>query len=172
MSGFRKFKRPDVTIGKPDIVQNILNLVKKDETTKALHLALLALEIREMVDFAIGVIGDRFKVYKLGVSNLRETVDLHRAGNQIVMKKYLEQLQESNSFKFSAFNSACLNIAKVEEAKNVIDRKIASDFILMSLMSFSQEPEEADYKSHHMKLISGIMGFKFNNNTMKVLYGV
>jgi len=172
MSGFRKFKKPEVTIGKPDIVQNILNLVKKDETTKALHLALLSLSIKEMVDFAITIVEERYKIYKLGVSNLKDVVQLHRAGNQVVMKKFIEQLEETHHFKFSAFNSACLNIVKVERDKNIINQKIASDFILLALMSLPQEPEESEYKSIHMKMISGIMSFKFNNNTMKVLYGV
>lgn len=174
MSSFRKFKKPPVTIGKPTeewIVQNILNLVKKDDTQTALSCAIKTMDKHQMVDFAIEVIGQRYKIYRLGVENLKETISKHRAGNTMAIKKYMEEQKDSSAFKFSPFTSACLNVLKVEEVTD-LPKDVAADFIMISLMSLPTEVEENQYKDIHMKLISSIMSFKFNNNTMKVLYGV
>lgn len=177
MSEFRKFKtRPGNKLETDDqYIQRILDLVKKEQTYIALDLALCSMTKQQMVDFALNEVSKKYRMYTLGISKLKTAVNNHRQGDLTALSRWMEE-QKTGNFTFSPFANATYPIVKTENAKSS-DTKFFINDILMSLMSDPKMDYQATdyndplYKDFQLRLISNILSVRFNNNTMKVLYG-
>jgi len=174
MTRYKSFNRPPhVPIKRTEaqVIDLILEQVKQNRTANALLLAIKALSKEQAVDFAVEILSNKYKIYRLGIKNLKEAILSYRQGNSDILNKYLDEQKSTKTFQFSPFTSACINIAIVEIAGFPANADLVAETIMNSLMSLPQETEDTEYISIHMKLISDILSFRFNNNTMKVLYG-
>lgn len=166
--------RPTFRDKKAGLENTIIDNLKSGRTYVALQLSIESFSKNtDMVDFIVDYArSSKFKSYRTGLTRLQDAIIKHRTGDVRSLEVYLETTR-TNSFTISKFDTFCINVVKIEQSKeinkDILDK---GTLALTSLEDLDLDQEEEIHKKAHTKIVVNILAKNFNNETMKVLYGI